>query len=165
MTNINNGNGGDDDDDDYAFMNRAKKMKVEKEEEEEEDSKDKKGKGKVKKEEEDEEEEGEGEDGEKVKPLHVMAEGEEISIQGDSGTDHKYNLLILFTIIIFLYLLLLYLINEYLIIIQRLKYIGGVYSCTCHAWRNQSLPISNRTCKHLRTYLGTNNNHCYVYNF
>ena len=31
-----------------------------------------------------------------------------------------------------------------------LKNIGGVYSCTCPAWRNQSLPIERRTCKHLR---------------
>ena len=32
-----------------------------------------------------------------------------------------------------------------------LKNIGGVYSCTCPAWRNQSLPIERRTCKHLRS--------------
>ena len=32
-----------------------------------------------------------------------------------------------------------------------LKNVGGVYSCTCPAWRNQSLPIERRTCKHLRT--------------
>src|SRR2546427_2483772 len=31
-----------------------------------------------------------------------------------------------------------------------LKYLGGVYSCSCPAWRNQSLPIERRTCKHLR---------------
>lgn len=40
----------------------------------------------------------------------------------------------------------------------RLPYIikntGGVYSCTCPAWRNQSLPIERRTCKHLRAYRG-----------
>ena len=35
-----------------------------------------------------------------------------------------------------------------------LKNIGGVYSCTCPAWRNQSLPIERRSCKHLRTYRG-----------
>lgn len=35
-----------------------------------------------------------------------------------------------------------------------LKNIGGVYSCTCPAWRNQSLPIDRRTCKHLRAYRG-----------
>lgn len=35
-----------------------------------------------------------------------------------------------------------------------LKNIGGVYSCTCPAWRNQSLPIERRTCKHLRQYRG-----------
>ena len=31
-----------------------------------------------------------------------------------------------------------------------LKNSGGVYSCTCPAWRNQSTPIERRTCKHLR---------------
>ena len=35
-----------------------------------------------------------------------------------------------------------------------LKNVGGVYSCTCPAWRNQSLPIEHRTCKHLRAYRG-----------
>jgi len=35
-----------------------------------------------------------------------------------------------------------------------LKNVGGVYSCTCPAWRNQSLPIERRTCKHLRAYRG-----------
>jgi DNA ligase-1 len=30
-----------------------------------------------------------------------------------------------------------------------LKNVGGVYSCSCPAWRNQSLPIERRTCKHL----------------
>jgi DNA ligase-1 len=35
-----------------------------------------------------------------------------------------------------------------------LKNIDGVYSCTCPAWRNQSLPIEQRTCKHLRSYRG-----------
>lgn len=32
-----------------------------------------------------------------------------------------------------------------------LKNVGGVYSCSCPAWRNQSLPIERRTCKHLRS--------------
>lgn len=31
---------------------------------------------------------------------------------------------------------------------------GGVYSCTCPAWRNQSAGIERRTCKHLRKYRG-----------
>jgi DNA ligase-1 len=31
-----------------------------------------------------------------------------------------------------------------------LKNIGGVYSCSCPAWRNQSVAIERRTCKHLR---------------
>ncbi len=35
-----------------------------------------------------------------------------------------------------------------------LKNVGGVYSCSCPAWRNQSLPIEQRTCKHLRQYRG-----------
>ncbi len=35
-----------------------------------------------------------------------------------------------------------------------LKNVGGVYSCTCPAWRNQSLPIERRTCKHLRLLRG-----------
>ena len=35
-----------------------------------------------------------------------------------------------------------------------LKNVGGVYSCTCPAWRNQSLAIEKRTCKHLRKLRG-----------
>jgi DNA ligase 1 len=35
-----------------------------------------------------------------------------------------------------------------------LKNIGGVFSCTCPAWRNQSRPIERRTCKHLRGLRG-----------
>jgi len=35
-----------------------------------------------------------------------------------------------------------------------LKNTGGVYSCTCPAWRNQSIGIERRTCKHLRHYRG-----------
>jgi DNA ligase-1 len=35
-----------------------------------------------------------------------------------------------------------------------LKNVGGVYSCTCPAWRNQSLSIEKRTCKHLRKLRG-----------
>jgi DNA ligase-1 len=35
-----------------------------------------------------------------------------------------------------------------------LKNVGGVYSCNCLAWRNQSLPIEQRTCKHLRKLRG-----------
>lgn len=35
-----------------------------------------------------------------------------------------------------------------------LKNVGGVYSCSCPAWRNQSLPIDQRSCKHLRAYRG-----------
>jgi DNA ligase-1 len=35
-----------------------------------------------------------------------------------------------------------------------LKNVGGVYSCTCPAWRNQSVAIERRTCKHLRKLRG-----------
>src|SRR5437868_12614150 len=35
-----------------------------------------------------------------------------------------------------------------------LKNTGGVYSCTCPAWRNQSFGIEKRTCKHLRKLRG-----------
>ena len=35
-----------------------------------------------------------------------------------------------------------------------LKNTGGVYSCSCPAWRNQSIAIENRTCKHLRKLRG-----------
>jgi DNA ligase-1 len=36
----------------------------------------------------------------------------------------------------------------------ELKNVGGVYSCTCPAWRNQSVAIERRTCKHLRKLRG-----------
>lgn len=35
-----------------------------------------------------------------------------------------------------------------------LKNVGGVYPCTRPAWRNQSLPVERRTCKHLRKMRG-----------
>jgi DNA ligase-1 len=35
-----------------------------------------------------------------------------------------------------------------------LRNVSGVYSCTCPAWRNQSVGIERRTCKHLRKYRG-----------
>jgi DNA ligase-1 len=35
-----------------------------------------------------------------------------------------------------------------------LKNSGGVYSCSCPAWRNQSVTIEKRTCKHLRKLRG-----------
>jgi DNA ligase-1 len=35
-----------------------------------------------------------------------------------------------------------------------LKNVGGVYSCSCPAWRNQSIAIEKRTCKHLRKFRG-----------
>lgn len=35
-----------------------------------------------------------------------------------------------------------------------IRNIGGLYSCTCPAWMNQSLPIERRTCKHIRKLRG-----------
>jgi DNA ligase-1 len=35
-----------------------------------------------------------------------------------------------------------------------LKNLAGVYSCSCPAWRNQSIGIERRTCKHLRMLRG-----------
>lgn len=35
-----------------------------------------------------------------------------------------------------------------------LKNVGGVYSCTCPAWRNQGGAIDRRTCKHLKKLRG-----------
>ena len=35
-----------------------------------------------------------------------------------------------------------------------LKNTGGVYSCSCPAWRNQSIAIERRTCKHLKKFRG-----------
>ena len=35
-----------------------------------------------------------------------------------------------------------------------IKNVGGVYSCSCPAWRDQSLSIERRSCKHLRKYRG-----------
>ncbi len=37
----------------------------------------------------------------------------------------------------------------------ELKNVGGVYSCSCPAWRNQGAKIDRRTCKHLRALLGS----------
>jgi len=39
--------------------------------------------------------------------------------------------------------------NPYII-----KNVGGVYSCSCPAWRNQSVSIERRTCKHIRGFRG-----------
>ncbi len=35
-----------------------------------------------------------------------------------------------------------------------LKNVGGVYSCSCPAWRNQSAPPERRSCKHLKKLRG-----------
>jgi DNA ligase-1 len=35
-----------------------------------------------------------------------------------------------------------------------IKNTGGVMSCTCPAWRNQSRALNQRSCKHLKEYLG-----------
>jgi len=37
----------------------------------------------------------------------------------------------------------------------EMKNVGGVYSCSCPAWRNQGAKIDRRTCKHLRALLGS----------
>jgi DNA ligase-1 len=36
----------------------------------------------------------------------------------------------------------------------ELKNVGGVYSCSCPAWRNAGGGIDRRTCKHLKAYRG-----------
>jgi DNA ligase 1 len=36
----------------------------------------------------------------------------------------------------------------------QLRNTGGVYSCSCPAWRNQSIAIERRTCKHLKKLRG-----------
>ncbi len=56
--------------------------------------------------------------------MHVVAYGEWIAMQGSGRTPYL------------------------------LENTGGVYSCTCPAWRNQSLAIEQRTCKHLRKLRG-----------
>ncbi len=38
--------------------------------------------------------------------------------------------------------------------VYELKNVGGVYSCSCPAWRNQSRPFFERSCKHLRELRG-----------
>src|SRR5262249_25036355 len=38
--------------------------------------------------------------------------------------------------------------------VYTLKNVGGVYSCNCPAWRNQSKPIEQRTCKHIIAFRG-----------
>jgi len=38
--------------------------------------------------------------------------------------------------------------------VYELRNVGGVYSCSCPAWRNQSHPHFQRTCKHLIAFRG-----------
>lgn len=38
--------------------------------------------------------------------------------------------------------------------VYTIRNIGGVYSCSCPAWRNQSIAIETRTCKHIRKLRG-----------
>jgi DNA ligase-1 len=38
--------------------------------------------------------------------------------------------------------------------VYTIKNVGGVYSCSCPAWRNQSTAIEIRTCKHIRRLRG-----------
>ncbi len=37
----------------------------------------------------------------------------------------------------------------------ELKNVGGVFSCSCPSWRNQTANIDKRSCKHLRAHLGS----------
>lgn len=53
-----------------------------------------------------------------------LADGEQVEIKGSSATPYM------------------------------VKNNGGIYSCTCPAWRNQSAPIDLRTCKHLKKVRG-----------
>ena len=45
-------------------------------------------------------------------------------------------------------------VDPFIIYGGALKNTGGVYSCSCPAWRNQSSAIEKRTCKHLRRLRG-----------
>jgi DNA ligase-1 len=45
-----------------------------------------------------------------------------------------------------------------------MRNIGGVYDCSCVAWKMQSRPIDLRTCKHLCEYLGVENERARVGN-
>lgn len=38
--------------------------------------------------------------------------------------------------------------------VYTIKNVGGVYSCSCPAWRNQSVAIETRSCKHIRKLRG-----------
>ena len=38
--------------------------------------------------------------------------------------------------------------------VYSIRNVGGVYSCSCPAWRNQSIAVEKRTCKHLRRLRG-----------
>eukprot|EP01126_Amoeba_proteus_P030543 TRINITY_DN3017_c0_g1_i12.p1 TRINITY_DN3017_c0_g1~~TRINITY_DN3017_c0_g1_i12.p1 ORF type:complete len:352 (-),score=66.65 TRINITY_DN3017_c0_g1_i12:633-1688(-) len=53
-----------------------------------------------------------------------MVDGDSIPIQGDSGASYE------------------------------IRFRGGIYYCTCTAWKMQNTGVDKRTCKHLRTYLG-----------
>ncbi len=63
-------------------------------------------------------------DDEEVEVLQEIEDGEEVEVQGSAADPYV------------------------------LKNTGGVYSCTCPAWRNQSVAIDKRTCKHLRAVRG-----------
>lgn len=45
-----------------------------------------------------------------------------------------------------------------------MRNVGGVYDCSCTAWKMQSRPIDLRTCKHLCEYLGVENERARVGN-
>jgi DNA ligase 1 len=44
----------------------------------------------------------------------------------------------------------------------EIKNTGGVYSCSCPAWRNQSVAIDRRTCKHIKRLRGEAAEHARV---
>lgn len=37
---------------------------------------------------------------------------------------------------------------------HEIRFSGGVYYCSCMAWKMQKNPVDKRTCKHMRKYLG-----------
>lgn len=40
------------------------------------------------------------------------------------------------------------------VVVTVCRYQGGVYSCTCQAWKFQNKPINLRTCRHLKEFRG-----------
>jgi hypothetical protein len=59
-----------------------------------------------------------------VQPLHVMKEGDAVTIQGTSGSSYEI----------------------------RLR--GGIHYCTCPGWKMSPGAVDQKVCKHMREYLG-----------